>query len=97
MMLVFWYEEALFEADTAAKFYQQRQVGLGKRFLDNLAKAVSGIARHPYLYRQRESNIRKCKLPHFPYGVVYRIEADTIQIIAVMHLRQEPGYWKHRI
>jgi hypothetical protein len=33
-MLVFWYEEALFEADAAAKFYQQRQVGLGKRFLD---------------------------------------------------------------
>ncbi len=95
-MLVFWDEEALAEADAAAKFYQQRQVGLGKRFLDNLAKAVSGIARHPCLYRQR-CNIRKCKLPHFPYGVVYRIEADTIQIIAVMHLRQEPGYWKHRI
>jgi plasmid stabilization system protein ParE len=57
-MLVFWDEEALAEADAAAKFYQQRQVGLGKRFLDNLAKAVSGIARHPCLYRQRECNIR---------------------------------------
>ncbi len=28
-MLVFWDEEALAEADAAAKFYQQRQVGLG--------------------------------------------------------------------
>jgi hypothetical protein len=57
-MLVFWDEEVLCEADAAAKFYQQRQVGLGKRFLDNLAKVVSGIARHHCLYRQRESNIR---------------------------------------
>jgi hypothetical protein len=44
----------------------------------------------------RESNIRKCKLPHFPYALIYRIQTDSIQIIAVMHLRQAPGYWKRR-
>ncbi len=96
-MLIVWDEEALSEADAAAVFYQQKQPGLGQRFLDNLEDAASKIAHRPYLYRQIEANIRKCKLPHFPYGVIYRIQADTIQIIAVMHLRQNPGYWKHRI
>ena len=33
-MLVFLDEEALFDADASVKIYQQRQVGLGKRFLD---------------------------------------------------------------
>ncbi|CAG0963232.1 hypothetical protein GPROT1_00973 [Gammaproteobacteria bacterium] len=96
-MVILWDEEALSEADAAAVFYQQKQPGLGQRFLDNLEDAVSRIAHHPYIYRKIEANIRKCKLPHFPYGVIYRMQADTIQIIAVMHLRQEPGYWKHRI
>jgi len=95
-MLIVWDEEALREADAAAKFYQQKQSGLGKRFLDNLEDAASRILHRPYLYRQIEANIRKCKLPHFPYAVIYRIQADVIQIIAIMHLRQEPGYWKHR-
>jgi len=95
-MFIVWDEEALIEADAAAKFYQQKQPSLGKRFLDNLEDAVSRIAHHPHVYRQIETNIRKCKLPHFPYGVIYRIQTDTIQIIAIMHLRQEPGYWKQR-
>lgn len=46
-MLVFWDEEALTEADAAAKFYQQRQVGLGKRFLD-IRTTWNGL-----FYRQR--------------------------------------------
>lgn len=96
-MIIVWHEEALTEADAAAKFYRQKQPGLGRRFLDNLEAAASRIAHHPYSYRQLEANIRKYKLPHFPYGVIYRIQADMIQIIAVMHLRQEPGHWKQRI
>jgi plasmid stabilization system protein ParE len=96
-MFIVWHEEAQSEADAAAEFYQQKQSGLEKCFLDNLEDAISKITRRPYLYRQIEANIRKCKLSHFPYTVIYRIQADAIQIIAVMHLRQEPGYWKYRI
>ncbi len=96
-MILLWNEEALREADAAAAFYQDKQSGLGKRFLENLEDAASRIARSPYLYRKIEGNIRKCKLPHFPYAVIYRIRHESIEIIALMHLRQSPGYWKFRI
>lgn len=95
-MLILWNEEALREADAATAFYQQKQPSLGKRFLDNLEDAVSRIAHRPYLYHPIEANIRKCKLPHFPYAVIYRVQVENIQIVAVMHVRQEPGYWKYR-
>jgi hypothetical protein len=33
----------------------------------------------------------------FPYGVVYAIRNDEIYLIAVMHLKRRPFYWKKRI
>jgi len=96
LIVLLWNKDALREADETAAFYQEKQSGLEKRFLDNLEDATARIARNPYLYRKIENNIRKCKLPHFPYAVIYRIEKETLEIIAIMHLRQAPGYWKHR-
>ena len=95
-MDLYWSNEALNEADAATAFYQERQSGLSKRFLDNLEDAATRIVRNPYLYKKIESNIRKCKVPHFPYALIYRTQQESLEIIAVMHLRKEPGYWKHR-
>ena len=52
--------------------------------------------RHPQAYRQVEGEIRKCRVAHFPYVVIYRVRSDFIEIIAVMHPRRSPGYWKQR-
>lgn len=91
-----WHEEARLEADAAAAFYKAKRPGLEQRFLDSLEDALRGIRRHPKAYRRIEAELRKCRLPHFPYGVIYRIQARHIEIIAVMHLRRSPGYWKRR-
>ncbi len=91
-----WHGEARAEADAAAAFYNDKQPGLAQRFLDDLEEALHRIQRHPQAYRQVEGEIRKCRVPHFPYGVIYRVRPDFIEIIAVMHLRQSPEYWKQR-
>jgi hypothetical protein len=33
----------------------------------------------------------------FPFAVVYEIESHNISVIAIMHLRRRPGYWKRRV
>jgi len=91
-----WHKEARLEAEAAASFYRERQPGLEVRFLDSLEDALRRIQRHPLIYRKVEGDLRKCKLPHFPYGIVYRIRSETIEIIAVMHTCRAPGYWKQR-
>ena len=60
------------------------------------SRTLHRIQRHPLAYRQVEGDIRKCRVTHFPYGVIYRVRSDLIEIIAVMHLRRSPGYWKQR-
>jgi len=32
----------------------------------------------------------------FPFGILYRIEPEQIVVVAVMHLRRRPGYWRDR-
>ncbi len=32
----------------------------------------------------------------FPFAILYRVEPERIVVVAVMHLRREPGYWRRR-
>ncbi len=97
MKPVVFHPQALEEAIEAVRFYEERQIGLGKRFIDSLHDSINRIRRNPLLYRKVNGETRKCRLLRFPYGAIYRCHDEHIQIIAVMHLRRKPGYWKTRI
>jgi toxin ParE1/3/4 len=45
-----------------------------------------------------DSQVRRCLIHRFPYGVIYALneEESEIFILAVMHLHREPGYWSER-
>jgi len=60
------------EATDAVLFYEERQTGLGKRFLDSLTDSITRIRRNSTLYRKVNGQMRKCRLLRFPYGVIYR-------------------------
>ncbi|MCB1806557.1 MAG: type II toxin-antitoxin system RelE/ParE family toxin [Candidatus Competibacteraceae bacterium] len=92
-----WFHpEALKEADEAAAFYKQKHPGLELRFLEALNDIIARIRRNPSIYRRIEGEVRKCRIMRFPYGVIYRDQGDRVEVLAVMHLRQRPGYWKSR-
>jgi len=95
-MHIRWHPEAQLEAGEAARFYGERQPGLEQRFLDILEDALHRIRRRPQMYLKVAGEIHKCKLPRFPYGIIYRAKPAAIEILAIMHLRREPGYWKSR-
>lgn len=92
-----FHPEALIEADKAAQFYEERQFDLGKRFVEALGDALIRIKRKPDLYRKINGNIRKCRILRFPYGIIFRDQVENIEVIAVMHLKRKPGYWKSRV
>lgn len=96
MSIAYFHPEAREEALAAAKFYEHQAEGLGRRFVEALADAVQRIEANPLLYRVLEDDIRQCRMQRFPFGVIFRRREDRIEIIAVMHLRRRPGYWKSR-
>lgn len=95
-MTIRWQPAAVEEVDAIAAFYQEKQEGLEQRFLEVLEDALRRIGRRPHMYQTIEKDIRRCRLPRFPYGIIFRMQTEHIEIIAVMHLHRQPGYWQAR-
>jgi toxin ParE1/3/4 len=91
-----FHPEARAEFKESALYYEPQQEGLGRRFTQAIRETIDRIRRRPLQYREIEPGIRKSRAPHFPYGVIYRLRESTVEILAVMHLRRKPGYWRDR-
>jgi plasmid stabilization system protein ParE len=85
------------EMIAAAQYYQGQSIGLGAEFLDEVERTVAAIASHPNAAPKVKQEIRRRLLKRFPFGVLYIITADEILVLAVMHLRRRPGYWRDRV
>jgi plasmid stabilization system protein ParE len=88
--------EAKREMIASTLFYEERSPGLGRLFLDEVEYGFRRIAERPDAWNLLSSKVRRCLLTEFPFGIIYRNEPERIYILAVMHLRREPGYWKNR-
>jgi plasmid stabilization system protein ParE len=85
------------ELFAAAAFYAERALGLGEEFLGEVERVVRRAAEAPAEGAPYGRGIRRMLLRRFPFGVVYRERPDRpLEILAVMHLRRRPGYWRHR-
>jgi toxin ParE2 len=85
------------ELDEAVAFYESRRSGLGEAFAQEAKTAADLILAFPHAWQSLGKDVRRCRLNRFPYGLVYAAESETIVILAVMHLRKRPGYWRDRI
>ncbi len=95
---------AVEDADEAAKYLDDREPGLGSRFLKDLEDALRKIraqaAHHPrYELCEIDAHrdIRRVPLSKFSYLVVYEIVGDMPVILAVMHTSRRPDYWLPRL
>lgn len=85
------------ELTDAFRYYEHEQHGLGDRFLDDIEHARQLIAQLPHAWHPLGLSLRRCVLRHFPYGLIYRIHNERIEIVAVAHHHRQPEYWRDRI
>jgi plasmid stabilization system protein ParE len=95
-MKCWFHPEARIEFLESVIYYESQQTGLGRRFHEDVEEAVRRIQLHPNMYRLVGQTWRQCRIPKFPFGIIYRIKNRRIEIIAVMHLHCKPGYWQNR-
>jgi len=89
--------EAVAEAQAAAQWYQERSVLAADAFLAEIDCAVERIAENPGMYPHYVRGTRRYLLQRFPFYIVYREVVGKIEIVAIVHGRRKPGYWKKRI
>lgn len=80
----------------AFAWYEERRPGLGDSFRASVEAALSLIQLHPQMFPRVDPSIRRAPTDQFPYGVFYRIDGDTIRVIAILHHARNPEHWKRR-
>lgn len=85
------------EIADAHDWYEQRQVGLGRDFLDEVERVLAEITANPARYGFADADIREGPLQRFPYAIYYRVLADRIRVLAVYHTSRNPSRWQSRV
>ena len=92
-----FHPEAPLEYREAAAFYESRRQGLGAGFSLEVESTIGRILEAPRRWREIEQDVRSCRTRTFPYAILYSLDDDSVLIVAVMHLRRKPGYWRERV
>lgn len=72
--------------------------GLSQRFYQHINTLVAEIEARPALFRvYRPPLARRHFRRPFPYAVVYVVKPDQLWVLAVMHFKQPPSFWLHRL
>lgn len=94
-----WHPAAAREAQSARRWYRvdQDAPDVARHFHTSLQRTLVQIIQAPERWPTLIDDLRKRPLRGFPYRVIYRLRGDHVLIVAVMHERQRPQYWRDRV
>jgi plasmid stabilization system protein ParE len=96
-MQYFFHPLAELELNEAVDFYECERSGLGTEFAHEIELAIKRILAFPNAWSIFGNKFRRVLTHRFPFGVVYfQNENGDIIIIAIMHLKRKPNYFKNR-
>jgi len=81
----------------AAADYAAISSELGGRFYDEIERLIGEVCAAPRRFRRIEGDVRRRLADDFPFALLYLDEPDGVWIVAVMPLRRDPDYWRHRM
>jgi hypothetical protein len=85
------------EFAAAFVYYTDIDPDLGFRFYRVIERLILDVCAYPDRYREFDPPARRHFSSEFPYGVVYMVKPDYVWIVAVMHMKRDPGYWRKRL
>ena len=78
------------------KYHDGERAGLGRELAEEIEQAIRLIAERPMAGTDIGKGERKFTVDRFRYNVIYRIEDETLNVLAVGHHRRKPNYWRKR-
>jgi plasmid stabilization system protein ParE len=88
-------KEAHHDVLEAFRYYEEKQIGLGERFLGVLEDCYLSLSKHPEHYGFIDEDplkvFRDVKLEKFPYVVVFEIRKAEVVVYAVHNTYKHPA------
>lgn len=81
----------------AALYYGLISASLADRFVAHVESNIKAISGFPESFPLKSRRVRICVLLKFPYSILYANTETGLFVVAVMHHKRKPGYWKSRL
>jgi toxin ParE1/3/4 len=88
-----FHPEAEREYTEAANYYFKINPDLSVRFYDEIERLILEARTQPDRFRMFDPPARR----HFSDVFPYLDQPDRVWIVAVMHMKRRPGYWRERV
>jgi len=90
MTRVRWFPEARDNVRAARQYIARDNPTAAKQTAKRIRDAVKGLATYPHMGREgRVAGTRELVVPATSYIVVYRLRAEIVEILTVLHGAQE--------
>lgn len=89
--------EAGQEIDDAFGWYEDKEPGVGFRFLHDLEIVYAAIARRPEMFQPVRGGFRRALMRKFPYAVFFEFDERLAVVHSVFHCSRNPVEWRSRL
>ena len=83
-------DEAELDIIEAVKYYESKQIGLGKRFLSHLKLYLKRIQTYPEHFYIKRNPYREAVLKKFPYLIIFEFSENKVIVFSVFNTYQNP-------
>lgn len=88
MPALVWLASAQRDLATIISYIAERDPAAARRLRISIEQAVVLLVEHPYLFRPGRVPGTRELVAHPNYIVVYRVTADSVEVVAVVHARR---------
>jgi len=81
----------------AILYYSEISPELGIRFYHEMERLFREVSAGPQRFRKFDPPVRRHFGRDFPYAIIYLDKPEHVWIVAVMHMKRHPGYWRGRL
>lgn len=92
-----FHPEARLEYLEAIVHYLEAGDHLAEGFVAEVERGIASLLAHPDACTPAGKNARRYILRRYPFAICYTVVGDTILIVALMHLKRRPRYWRRRL
>lgn len=85
------------EFEDSIDWYNRERKGLGDDFQAEIERCLDRIANFPEQFRKVRGEVRRAVVrPRFPFVIHFRVEQETILVLAIFHTSRDPARLRHR-
>jgi toxin ParE1/3/4 len=89
VLRLIWNPAARRDLKQVLDYISDRDATAASRLSDSIETCAERLPQHPYLYRPGRISGTREAVVHPNYIMIYEVHADAVEIMAVVHSRQE--------